>query len=133
MIPRISFGLLLIAMGINHARYFSDFKQFITEPMPQLAAMPSLVSGIMIVLGWVFIALLLVGGVLLITKQYHYMAHHTIMKALCSVLLWIAVVIAFGTFDVSFQAMDFAVKPIILLLLYALVLQFDPPSGKKRS
>lgn len=136
---RVALGVLLIALGVNHARNFdledpaSDFLGFITQPMPVWAAYPDVIPIAMMVLGWIFVVLLIATGILILTRQLPKLAHALMLKVVKLVLLWIAIVIAFGSFEVSLQAMQFALNPILILILYYFTLQFDTkPAAKKR-
>lgn len=113
-LPRIAFGLVLIAYGVSHYRHLNDFvgmskSLFQTFPM---------IGGVAGVLAYIVPALMIVGGLSFATKQLCCIGKMCILASLSGIIAWASVGVMFGDGNMPGAVMPMIQNASVLLILY---------------
>ena len=116
-LPRIAFGLVLTAYGVNHYRHIGDFTNMaksVYQTMPMLA-------GIAGILAYIVPALMIVGGVLFAIKQLACVSKTCILAALSGIIGWASIAVLVGDANRSGSLMPVIQNAAFLIVHYAAV------------
>lgn len=118
--PRVAFGLVLVAYGVNHYMNLTEFITFVKSPFPiegSLAAFGT-VSGLA---AYVVPALQIVGGALFAVKQYGCISKTCILAALSGILVWASFGIIVGGTAAGSNMIPVIQFTVIMLMAYYMV------------
>ncbi len=112
--PRIAFGLILVAFGVNHYKDVAGFSRMSSEA---LSAVPMLAS-VAGVLAYIVPALMIVGGALFAVKQLGCVSKTCILASLSGIIGWASLAILIGDGAAGGSFMPAIQNASILLILY---------------
>lgn len=113
-LPRVAFGLILVAYGVNHYRHIGDFVGMAKSAYPTVSMIAS-VAGL---LAYIVPALMIVGGALFAVKQLCCVAKTCILASLAGIIGWASVAVLVGDGSMSGAMMPMIQNAAILLLLF---------------
>lgn len=116
-LPRVAFGLILMAYGVNHYRNLSDFVNM-AKSLFQNAPMLAGVAGL---LAYIVPALMIVGGLLFAIKQLCCVSKMCILASLSGIIAWASLGVMFGDVNITGAAMPLIQNASVLLILYWVV------------
>lgn len=112
--PRVAFGLVMVAYGVNHYRFvdgFSGMSSGALAPVPFLATIAGL-------LAYIVPALMIVGGALFAVKQLCSVSKICIVASLSGIIGWAALAVLIGSNEAGMNFMPAIQNASILLILY---------------
>lgn len=115
--PRVAFGLILVAFGVNH---YKDVGGFSEMSSGALSAVPPLamVAGI---LAYIVPALMIIGGALFAVKQLGCISKTCILASLSGIIGWASLAVLVGDGAAGGSFMPAIQNAAVLLILYWVV------------
>lgn len=118
--PRVAFGLVLVAYGVNHYMNLTEFITLVKSPFPTegMLAAVGLVSGLV---AYLVPALQIVGGALFAVKKFGCISKTCILAALSSILVWASLGIFVGNAAAGSNMIPVIQFTTIMLVTYYMV------------
>ncbi len=113
-LPRIAFGLVFIAFGVNHYRHLNDFVGMSKSAFPSVA----MLAGLAGVLSYIVPALMIVGGVLFAARKLCCIAKTCILAALSGIIGWASLAVLVGDGNIGGAMMPLIQNAAIMMLLF---------------
>ena len=112
--PRIAFGLVLVAYGVNHYNNLEGFVESSKGVFPTAPALAA-ISGI---LAYILPALMIVGGALFAVKQLCCISKACVLASLSGIIGWASLAVLFGDGAAGGTFMPFIQNAAVLIVLY---------------
>ncbi len=115
--PRLAFGLVLVAYGVNHYRYIGDFVGMSKSVYPTVGILATIAG----VLAYVVPALMIVGGLLFAVRQLCCISKMCILGSLSGIIGWASLAVLVGDGASGGAMMPMIQNASVLLVLYYMI------------
>lgn len=112
--PRVAFGLIMVAFGVNH---YKDVSGFSDMSSGALSAVPPLAMAAGI-LAYIVPALMIIGGALFAVKQLGCVSKLCILASLSGIIGWASLAVLIGDGAAGGSFMPAIQNASVLLILY---------------
>lgn len=115
--PRVAFGLILVAFGVNHYKDVSGFSAMSSGALSSVPAL-GMVAGI---LAYIVPALMIIGGALFAVRQLGNISKTCILASLSGIIAWASLAVLLGDGAAGGSFMPAIQNAAVLLILYWVV------------